>query len=227
MDRQDVIQIIEAKLRELNLDKIHDVLNREHNLLDGTHRKNIGKYVNYDDILEKPSSFVASSHSHDDLYYTETEIGAVLDITNKVVKTTVKARAYLGSQQANIANTTLTTVTLDTESYDPGSHFDTANNKFVCPVAGFYLVGGQVHCGDIEANDYYSAFIYLNAAKQSGATITSCDDTEDIYIPLPPEIVYASANDEFYLKVYVQGSAAMDAEAGEDDTWMAVHLLSV
>jgi hypothetical protein len=55
MEKAEVIRTIREELRALNLGNLFEILSREHNLLNGTHKENIGKSVNYDDILNKPS----------------------------------------------------------------------------------------------------------------------------------------------------------------------------
>jgi len=77
LNRQGVMQIIEQRLKELRLDSLFEIFVREHNPLDGTHKLNVGEYVKWADIQDKPSSFSTSEHSHDDRYFTETELGAI------------------------------------------------------------------------------------------------------------------------------------------------------
>ena len=99
LNRQDVTQIIEQRLKELRLDSLFEIFVREHNPLDGTHKENIGKYVRWADILDVPSSFSASGHSHDDRYFTETESGAIeIPVFVPVDAPTVIALTWDGAQ---------------------------------------------------------------------------------------------------------------------------------
>ena len=53
------------------------------------------------------------------------------------------ARAYQTAAQS-IAHNTNTIIILDAESYDPGGNFDTTNYRYTAPVAGYYLICGQI-----------------------------------------------------------------------------------
>lgn len=57
-DRQEVREIAERvimdKLRSLNLENLFEILNREHNMMNGTHKEIISTYVQYDDIQGAP-----------------------------------------------------------------------------------------------------------------------------------------------------------------------------
>jgi len=219
MERQEVMQLIEEKLKELNLDNQFDVFNREHNPLDGTHKK----VIQWDDIQGKPSSFDSSGHSHSDLYYTETEIDAALDITNKIIKTTAKCRAYLGTEQTNFTDATIVTVMIDTVDYDPGSDFDTGNYCYELPVDGYYLVLGQVHLTG-HANDLFEVMIYKDATMQAKVSDLSADDPSDEWIQVS-DIIEGTAGEKIYLKVYVEvGGNTCDVHDGADDSFLAVHL---
>ena len=226
MERPEVTQIIEEKLKELRLDSLSEMFNREHNPLDGTHKKNIGEYVGYDDIQDKPSTFESSSHNHGDLYYTETELDVALDMTSLVVKTTAKCRAYLGTEQTNFSDHTIVTVEIDTPDYDPGSNFDVDNFGIEFPVDGYYLVIGQVHLTG-HGNDLFEVMLYKDAAMQAKVSDLSADDPSDEWIQVA-DIIEGVAGEKMHLKVYVEvGGDTCDVHDGADDTFLAVHLLSV
>jgi len=53
------------------------------------------------------------------------------------------AYAYLSTWQENFVSGVWTQVTLDTESYDIGGHFDTGTSKFVAPIPGVYQINAM------------------------------------------------------------------------------------
>lgn len=82
-------------------------------------------------------------------------------------KTTSKARAYLSSNQNNIAHNTLTKVLLDAETYDPGDNFDiVTNHEYIARISGYYSIKGQVQWTVSPAGIYYSC-IYINGARKA------------------------------------------------------------
>lgn len=90
--------------------------------------------------------------------------GNLLVSTAVPALTDSKARAYLSAVQS-IPTATWTKVGLNVESYDTGSDFDIVNHKFVCPVAGWYLVCAGSMIIDIAADKLFYMSAYINGVE--------------------------------------------------------------
>lgn len=75
----------------------------------------------------------------------------------------VRARAYItaGSQSIPGGNTE-TVLDMDATSYDDNGDFDTANNKFVTPIAGIYVAGMSTTLDDLAAGKQWQARIAID-----------------------------------------------------------------
>jgi hypothetical protein len=73
---------------------------------------------------------------------------------------------YLSADQLNLSSGLFTLVTLDTESYDIGSNFNTSTYKFVAPIPGKYQILGEVAWlgATVVADKIYDGAIYKNGA---------------------------------------------------------------
>jgi len=82
-------------------------------------------------------------------------------------------RAYLNTNQEDLTTGTFTKILLETELFDVGSNFDTANNKFVCPIPGFYEIIGFLSWanGTTVADRRYIGSVYRNGASIFNHTI--------------------------------------------------------
>lgn len=134
-------------------------------------------------------------------------------------------RAYLSSAQDDLVTDVDTKVTLDAENFDPGSYFDTVNNRFQAPVAGFYVVTAQVGFKNVVAANSYLAKLFVNATEVAA----SCAHLTVIATPLVQvsDIVQMAADD--YLYLYAVSEAipdTVDLINTTQATYMAVHLLS-
>lgn len=146
-------------------------------------------------------------------------------LVENAMNTRAKAKAYLSGVQS-IASGSDVKITLDTESYDIGSDFDTGNNKFVTPVAGYYLICATVAIDDLDDNDAVLVKIYtggassaISSAFSAGAgnvTRTCVSDVQEIA---------ATVDIELYARQTQGGN--QNVLAATDDTYLAVHLLSI
>jgi len=82
------------------------------------------------------------------------------------------ARAYLSATQEDIVNNTLTSITLNTESYDIGSNFSTVDNRFDIPVNGYYWVNANVIWTSVVADKRYEAFLRNSTPSTLAYSIT-------------------------------------------------------
>jgi len=141
------------------------------------------------------------------------------------VHTTAKARAYLNTAQA-IPNDTTTKVSLDTKNYDPSNSFDLANNRFVAPVAGYYMITGTVIYDNAQLTDQCKVIteLWVNGSAVAYSRLAASGTT----------LQGASANDIRHLNIgdyvelwtYHTAGANANLKAGIFYTFLAVHLLS-
>ena len=88
-----------------------------------------------------------------------------INFTDKAVAQNVRCSVYLGTASSGITNASFTKIDFDTELYDTGGDFDTANSRFVAPVSGYYLVNMNVTWTTVTADKYYSCAIYVNGSR--------------------------------------------------------------
>lgn len=141
---------------------------------------------------------------------------------------TPKARAYLTAAQDNLTDATFIKVLLDTETYDVGNDFDAVtNNRFVAPVAGFYMCSALVAYNNTVAEKRYFAAIYKNNAVHSAASMIIGTSTSSLAVS-NNDIIQLAVGD--YVELYARvdaGANTIDLIPGSSNTYLAVHLLSV
>lgn len=136
------------------------------------------------------------------------------------------ARMYPTAAQNNLADTTWTTITLDTDEFDSGTITDLANYKITPAVAGRYLVIGQITYTSTIANKTYYAQIYFNgtAAKAIASAHTGAATT-DVTVSVCDVIVF-DADDYITLRGQVNvGAATVDINVGSTDTYLVLYRL--
>ncbi len=149
-----------------------------------------------------------------------------VDLGIRQIMSTTRARAYLGTDQDNLVDTVYTAVQLDTEDYDSGGNFNVGTYKFTCPVAGFYLVIGQVMFHELVADASYYAVI---KAKGVYTTITRVHSSFNSWLAVRvTDILYLTAAQTIELFARQDsGGNLVDVTAGTNYTYLAVHLLSI
>lgn len=146
--------------------------------------------------------------------------------TEKVLNVQSKASAYLSADQENLVDVTATKVTLNTETFDIGSDFDTANNKFVAPVTGYYAVHAAVQFKSVVADKPYLALIYVNGSAVREARVHSTS-TAQVSANVSG-LVYATAAQD--IELYAQqnsGVNTVDIDSTASRTFMDVYLHSI
>lgn len=139
--------------------------------------------------------------------------------------TTAKARAYRNASQS-IPSGAETVVLLNTENYDPGNNFNTANGRFTCPVTGWYLVIGSVQNDGLLSGKRMD-FGYLSNGSErtyfkgipSGLAAESGLAGSDLH--------FHSAGDFLELKTNHNNGSNVNVLGGTSITFMAVHLISI
>lgn len=136
------------------------------------------------------------------------------------------ARMYPTAAQNNLADTTWTTITLDTDEFDSGTITDLANYKITPAVAGQYLVVGQITYTNTIANKTYYAQIYFNGtAAKSIASAHTGAATTDVSVSVCDVIVF-DADDYITLRGQVNaGAATVDINVGSTDTYLVLYRL--
>jgi len=204
---------IDKNLRELER-KILEEPSIDHNKLKNTH--NLTTDIDHDAL----TNFVQNEH----IDYTP-----AIDNTNYVVKTPVRCRAYLGSDQDDIANGVWVTVELGSEAFDTGSDFNTTTHQYTTPVAGYYLVCGSLWLHDLTANKRYGISVY-NVTDSKNEALVLIDVGNDVNSKAFPcvSVSYIGANKVLELRAYQEsGGAGVDIGAGDPLTSLSIHLLSV
>lgn len=164
-----------------------------------------------------------------DLVVTNAKI-ADATVSHEKLDATIAARAYLNSAQS-INNGAARKVLLDTENFDLGSGFDTANSRFVAPVTGYYRITGQVGVANVDAaGNVCEAYIYVNGANYAtgrsiaGGTSGSGND------PIATVSTLAPVTAGQYIELYALHDSATTSEAlqtGTTVTFLSVEFAGV
>lgn len=80
-------------------------------------------------------------------------------------KHTTMCWAFRNANQLNLPNNTWTKIQVNAEQYAPGNNFNTATYKFVAPVAGYYLLVGNVGFINLVADKRYMVGLYVNTTR--------------------------------------------------------------
>jgi len=142
--------------------------------------------------------------------------------------TTAKARAYLSADQDDLTNNTWTQVNLNAESYDPGGNYDHDGGgyDFVVPVTGYYHISWSVFMHELTANTMYDSAIYVNGTETS--RIQAVAPTTDGMSIGGSDVLYLTASQSVELWARSRsGGNAVDITSGAEDTFMAIHLISI
>jgi len=136
--------------------------------------------------------------------------------------------AYLSADQLNLTDNLAVKVLLDTEDYDIGSNFDTANNKFVCPVAGYYFISGKClyKNGTVVADKIWYTRLHKNEVLMDFIILHS-SSTEAIIVVC--EGIYHLAKDD-YIELYARHTAGVNTPdlegVGAHATHMAIEMIA-
>ena len=144
------------------------------------------------------------------------------------------ARAYLSSNQLNIADTTLTKVQLDSvvTDTDPNDDFDTSNNYYVAPVAGKYRVSGAVAWMNVVSGGRYDVRIRVDtgggfADALGGEVKWTSANRSVLGLVIPSGILVLDAGDKVALYCYhSSGVSTEDIYGAQAWTWMNIEFVS-
>ncbi len=198
-----------------------------------------------------PTSNVMYDHSHDSSpnhakiadsdAQTSIIVGATADQTdfknNNVATGTIyssgiidlprqsRVFAYKSAATQVIANSTITKVVLDGESYDTQAEFDPVTNyRFTATKAGYYLIIGAIVYEAVVANKRFTIMFYKNGAVISFGRLHSAL-IEDMLV-LHVDILLLAAND--YIELYTQQLAGVNQTVsnGSVNTRLTIQKLS-
>jgi len=150
----------------------------------------------------------------------------LMNFTYKAPKCDVHAHAVLSANQASVAASGWRLVNLDTEISDLGSDFNTSTHRFVCPVAGRYLVTGSAGMANFNAagNYQFTGIGYNgNIAFASKAYIHAVADDPVVNAV---GVRDCDISDYFELYVYHNSSASETIYDTNAYTYLTVTLLA-
>lgn len=136
-------------------------------------------------------------------------------------------RAYANTNQA-IPTATWTKVTLDTETFDTNTNFDSATNyRFTPTIAGYYQVNAGLtvtfSVGDVTT-DYLIA-IYKNGTVYSQIEQHNAVASVDNAISISDVVQCDGSTDYIELYVYQAAGADRNLNGGSNQTWMSGGLI--
>lgn len=153
--------------------------------------------------------------------------GATLDLSSATQTgvggtNTPNFHAFLGSSQS-IANTTITTVVFDTETYDSASAYDTATGIFTVPSeqAGKYFIAASIR--QSSATNYtVQCRITVNSKSITSSNYNSNSNTVN-----SSTVYNLSVGDTVKVQTYQDSGSTKDAlgSATEDQTWFTMFKL--
>lgn len=144
---------------------------------------------------------------------------ADVDAHHEAQPTNHKARAYPSADQT-IPKEEDTTITLDTEDYDPGSHF--ASNKYTVAKAGVYQIIGEFGIAGLTDGKLLRIGIYINGTRKATTYLITGGTANPVF--QVAALLNLAFDDYIELKAYHDNASNIDSSAA--NTSLAVHLLS-
>jgi len=136
-----------------------------------------------------------------------------------------RARAYRATSVQAINDSTWTKVQLNAESYDTQGEFDSATNyRFTATKAGYYVVSGAVELSSVGQVTKVVIAFYRNGSSVSQASFG--ENLGSGGGATHSDIIYLAANDYLELYVYQNSGFSLNAQIGENITFMSVHKIS-
>lgn len=114
--------------------------------------------------------------------------------------------AFVGAAQS-LANTTFTQIELNAEVFDPDSRFNVANDKWVCPSTGYYLLIGFITYEAVADNTLVICELRNNGAAFARGRLTNAG-TDGYPGVLVTALAYLAAADEITMWGYHSSGTA-------------------
>ena len=108
-------------------------------------------------------------------------------------------RAYMGSQLI-LANATNTKLTMNTESFDSNSFFDTSNYRFTPTIAGHYFINANTQFSQSTGNYLFGIHIYKNGSNVLRGTKWNDGSNSELNTQISGIVSFNGSSD--YVEVY-------------------------
>lgn len=137
---------------------------------------------------------------------------------------TSRCRAYLTTADQVIATGTDTRVDLNAENYDNLGEFDhVTNHQFICTIAGYYLIAGQVQYNWVPADKTYYTNIYKNGSQILQKSVAPAVVTNATATAV--DVVYLEVNDEIELWTYHSRGVNASVKKDSHRTFLTIFQL--
>ena len=141
-------------------------------------------------IISGQTALAATPATDDELLISDA--GTIKRIDAQFFQATPAFRAFHSSTQ-NVSNTTLTTLSFDSETFDSDGTYNTSNGRFTPAIAGKYVIFANIR--DDDTNDYQleieirtsaenaiAKHVINNDNKDSNSVYTIADLSSDEYV---------------------------------------------
>ena len=130
-------------------------------------------------------------------------------------------RAYADNGWSNLANNTWTTAPFDHVNYDIGSHYDTANYKFVAPVSGIYHFIGQAYF-----NPHTTLRLRFTVNGNEKSFIKQKFDTSGLNLQMSSHFQLVAGDEvKFFIRADSGANTGSDVYYAEAHTFFSGHLV--
>lgn len=146
------------------------------------------------------------------------------NVTSEKLGATIAARAYRTAAFNITGGGGEEKIVLDTESFDTGSDFDTANGRFVAPVTGYYHIDAALRLTGVAVTSAVLVYIYVNGSAYTygtNYTVTANDNTA-VHIST---VAFVTAGQ--YIEMYGDCSTTEPISTGPLATFMAIYFVGV
>jgi hypothetical protein len=143
-----------------------------------------------DNIISGQTALAATPATTDELLISDA--GTIKRIDAQFFQATPAFRAFHSSTQ-NVSNTTLTTLSFDSETFDSDGTYDTSNGRFTPAIAGKYVIFAHIRVDDTNsyqfeveirtsAENAIAKGVVVNANKNTNFIYTIADLSADEYV---------------------------------------------
>ena len=98
--------------------------------------------------------------------------------------------------------------------FNIGSHFDTSNGKFTCPIAGIYYF----HCWAYVSTAVHKNYLYLQKNGSAVQSVLADNHDENVTIQISG-LVQCSVNDLIHMKYQCNIDATGNVYSGGNEQW--------
>jgi len=155
--------------------------------------------------------------------FTQGVLGVVCLILGVVCIKLYKFKAYRNAAYTP-TNSSTTKYPWDAEEFDTNNNFDTTNNRYVAPVAGFYWLSSTVQMAT-NAN-VYGIYLYKNGSvvKQGNRLSTGAVATNNGFVV--GSLLQLAAGDYIEVFMFNNSGSGTAITVGADNTYFSGFLVS-